>query len=64
MGHKSYLLKAKKRIISKNPLKRKVFLNAGVAQLVEQGFRKPKSEPDEKSSTNQSLDDKKDKKKI
>jgi len=39
-------------------------LGSLVAQLVKQRFRKPKSESDEKSSTNQSLDDKKDKNNI
>ena len=64
MGHKSYLLKAKKRIISKNPLKRKVFLNAGVAQLVEQGFCKPENKPQDLPSEKQFPDDKNDKKDI
>jgi len=39
-------------------------INAGVAQLVEQGFCKPKSESDEKSSEKQDVDDKNEKKNI
>jgi hypothetical protein len=53
--------------LGKDPLKfseEKAISDAGVGQLVKQGFCNTKSETDEKSSENQSVDEKKDKKGI